>query len=132
MGRTRVNTLWRRVATLLAAGGLAASLLPFFGVATVFAANADGGCTTLGGNDGGVLGTCTVSVTTPVSGTVNVGENLVLANGAHLDATATQPAGFTLNVTGNMTMQTGSIIEGDDDGLVDGPNGGGSPLTIAV
>jgi hypothetical protein len=123
--------LRRRLAALLGTAAIAGTLLGT--VAAPVALAADAGCTALGGSE--AAGTCTVGAgTVTVSGTITVNLNLVLQNGAHLDATGsgTTPA-LTLTVNGNMTMENGSILEADDDSPpLSGDSAPAKDLTIHV
>jgi hypothetical protein len=122
---------WLRRVAVVSSAGLVAGLLSVVGVvvsAVPVGAAVDGGCTALGGTDG--AGTCVVSAPVAVSGTISVGENLELQSGAHLDATASV-SGVTLNVTGDMTMRSGSVLEGDDESGQPDPTGG-RPITLGV
>ncbi len=121
------STLRRRMAAAVSAG-LVAGLVLIAPAGPVLAAT-DPGCTDLGGDD--TTGTCVVGpgdVAVPAAVTVN--ENLVLQSGAHLDATE-QAGGFTLTVQGDLTMENGSVIEGDDRAGQTDPTGG-RDLTINV
>jgi hypothetical protein len=92
----------------------------------------DPGCQLLGGSETVSLPvTCEVSAAVSVSGVVTVGEPLHLLAGAHLDATASV-SGLSLTVTtGDLVMDKGAVIEGDDDASQVDPTGG-RPITIDV